>query len=227
MLPMKRLKIDVYTLLRHAALAVLAAGMLVSCATPDKQPGAETVIPDVPVETGPAAAMSAVPTQPLTEELVYDILLAEIAGQRGQLDVSAPHYLQAALEASDPRVAERAVQVASYGKQYDIARKAAHRWVELDPDNIEARKELLKLSLHTGTLDEVIEQLDYLQQLTSSPEQAYQLSTAVLASSPGFGGGAGCCRAARCPPPGGRIRPHDRVPHRGAGRQSGPCPFRC
>ncbi|MGB5305385.1 MAG: tetratricopeptide repeat protein [Gammaproteobacteria bacterium] len=181
---MKRLKLDVYKLLRHAALAFLAAGMLVSCATPDKQPGAETAIPDVPAETGPAAAVSAVPAQPLTEELVYDILLAEIAGQRGQLDVSAPHYLQAALEASDPRVAERAVQVASYGKQYDIARKAAHRWVELDPDNIEARKELLKLSLHTGTLDEVIEQLDYLQQLTSSPEQAYQLSTAVLASHP-------------------------------------------
>ena len=115
---------------------------------------------------------------------MFDILLGEIAGQRGQLDVSAPHYLQAALEAGDPRVAERAVQIATYGKQYDIARKAAQRWVELDPDNAEARKELLKLSLHTGTIDEVIEQLDYLQQQTSSPEQAYQLSTAVLAAHP-------------------------------------------
>jgi len=179
MLPMKALKVDVNRLLRHTLLTAIAGGVLVSCASPDKPAVTAPVVPVVPVEIPPA-----VPEQPLTSDLLYDILLAEIAGQRGQLDVSAPHYLQAALDATDPRVAERAVQIASYGKQYDIARKAAHRWVDLDPDNLEARKELLKLSLHTGTLDEVIEQLDYLQQQATSPEQAYQLSTAVLASHP-------------------------------------------
>ena len=185
MLPMKDLNIDVNRLLRHIVLAAFAAGMLVSCATLDKAtaPVKETV-PEPAVPAVQAEAAPSEPAQPLTGDLLYDILLAEIAGQRGQLDVSAPHYLQAALDAADPRVAERAVQVASYGKQYDIARKAAHRWVELDPDNLEARKELLKLSLHTGSLDEVIEQLDYLQQLSTSPEQAYQLATAVLASHP-------------------------------------------
>jgi tetratricopeptide (TPR) repeat protein len=128
----------------------------------------------------PAPAAPELPRQALTDEMMYDILLAEIAGQRGVMDVSVPHYLQAAMESRDPRVAERAMQVASFAKQYDIALQAARRWVELDGDNIEARKGLTALALQVGDMDEVISQVNYLLSISTDPEEGYRLATAVL-----------------------------------------------
>jgi predicted Zn-dependent protease len=112
---------------------------------------------------------------------MFDILLAEIAGQRGELEVSVPHYLQAAETAQDPRVAERAVQIASFAKQYAVAERAARRWVELAPDDPEARKALTVLALHLGDTDEAIAQLDYLISVADDPQEGYSLATALLA----------------------------------------------
>jgi len=83
--------------------------------------------------------------------------------------------------AKDPRVAERAVQIASFDKQYAVAEKAARRWVELDPDSIEARKALIALALHNGDRDEVITQLDYLLAISDDTEEGYSLATTILA----------------------------------------------
>jgi len=121
------------------------------------------------------------PAEPLTKKVLYDVLLAEIAGQRGRLDVAAPHYLQAALESSDPRVAERAVQIAAFAKEYKTALRAAHHWLELDPSSVEARKVIVALSLKTGDLEEVVTQLDYLIGAAGNRKQGFQQATAVLA----------------------------------------------
>ena len=161
----------------------LVSIVVVSCAASGSNPG-NTHPQSTDAEQAaaePADDHEAAPTQPLTNDLMFDILLGEIAGQRGDMAVSVPHYLQAALEARDPRVAERAVQIASFAKQYDVARRAAQRWVELEPDNIEARKVLTALALRTGDADAVFAQLDYLLRVTDNPEEGYQLATAILA----------------------------------------------
>lgn len=119
--------------------------------------------------------------EPLTQQLLYDILLAEIAGQRGRLDVSAPHYLQAALDSRDPRVAERAVQIATYAKQYEAALRAAQHWLELDPSSVEARKVVTALALKLGDMDEVVRQLDYLISTAKNHSEGFHLATAILA----------------------------------------------
>jgi tetratricopeptide (TPR) repeat protein len=91
-------------------------------------------------------------------------------GLRGEMDVSAPHYLQAAEEADDPRVAERAVQIAMYAKNFKIAKRAARRWVELEPSNLEAHKLLTALALRTGDMNEVTTQMGYLLSITDNPQ---------------------------------------------------------
>lgn len=162
------------------ALVAVAVSGLVSCATP----GADQATPPTAAPTAAGETTEEKPiveAQPLSSDLMFDILLAEIAGQRGEMDVSVPHYLQAALDARDPRVAQRAVQIASFAKNYDVARRAALRWVELDEDNVEARKTLTALSLRTGNTEDVIEQMDYLLRVTDDPEKGYQLATAILA----------------------------------------------
>jgi tetratricopeptide (TPR) repeat protein len=132
--------------------------------------------------TVPAAQpdSGAAPVQPLTREMLFDVLLAEIAGQRGRLDISVPHYLQAALDSRDPRVAERAIQIASFAKNYPVALRAARHWVELEPDNTDARKIVAALALQTGDLDEAVSQLDYLIRQAESKQQGFAMATAIL-----------------------------------------------
>jgi tetratricopeptide (TPR) repeat protein len=170
--------------LQRAGLVAVLGMLLVSCAASGHRSDTPAM-----ADSGTAAApapgvadeTAALPAQELTDDMMYDILLAEIAGQRGELQASVAHYLRAAEEANDPRVAERAVQIASFAKQYDLALHAARRWVALDPDNIEAHKSLTVLALETGDTDAVITQVDYLLSVTDNPEEGFQMATAILA----------------------------------------------
>ena len=127
-------------------------------------------------------------TEPLTRQMLFDVLLAEIAGQRGRLDVSVPHYLQAALESRDPRVAERAIQIASYAKNYPAALRAARHWVTLEENNLDARKIVAALALQTGDIDEVVDQLDFAgvaQSVGSGPTGVGAGDASALWEAPG------------------------------------------
>lgn len=166
-------------------MLIFTVSMLTACAHfAGKQPVSPAAkIPAAKPATAPApvARPAAIRQEPLTQELLYDILLGEIAGQRGRLDVSAPAYLEAALNSTDPRVSERAVQIATYGRQYDIALKAARHWLSLDSNNVEARKVVTALALKVGDTDEVIAQLDRIIASSANPQEGFQLATVVLA----------------------------------------------
>ncbi len=71
---------------------------------------------------------------------VYKLLLAETAISRGQADIAVENYLQLAQQLDDPRIAERAVRVAIYAQNLEAAQQAAERWIELQPDKLEARQ---------------------------------------------------------------------------------------
>jgi hypothetical protein len=177
-----------------AWMLMLTVSILTACAQfggkeavhPVPQTPVETPPPGaVPARTTPAEALPGKPAEakqePLTQELLFDILMGEIAGQRGRLDVSAPYYLQAALNSNDPRVSERAVQIATFARRYDIALKAARHWLALDSGNVEARKVVTALALKIGDTDEVITQLDYLIRTSASQKEGFQLATVILA----------------------------------------------
>lgn len=184
---MENLMIEVNRLTRRFGLVTLIAASLLSCAASGNRSTTPEQVenPHLPQTTSAGAEQQQLlPEQQLTDDLVFDILLAEIAGQRGELDISVPHYLQAAENARDPRVAERAVQIASFAKQFAIAERAARRWVELAPDDVEAHKALTVLALHLGDTDEAITQLDYLIKITDDPQEGYSLATALLARNP-------------------------------------------
>lgn len=170
----------------------IAAVLLLSCSHLRPGPGgfdrtapspAPVAEPVTPAAAAPAAGetVPVIPGQELTADMMHDILLGEIAGQRGALDVSVDHYLQAMAAASDPRVAERAVQIASYAHKYSQALQAARRWAALDPHNAEARKTLMVLALQNGDLDEVVTQMDHMLQQSPDPQETFRMVTAVLA----------------------------------------------
>lgn len=82
-------------------------------------------------------------------QLMYEIMIAELAGRRGYMDVATESYLQASRRSDDPRVAERATKLAVWGRKWDLAQQAANRWLELDSESTEAR-ELLAQVLMQG-----------------------------------------------------------------------------
>jgi len=154
----------------RGAGVIVASLLLVACSQPlfksrPQQPEAlpQPVAPEAkPAQPQPQAEPAPQKKAPLSARLLYEVLLGEIAGQRGVMDVSAASYLEAALHSSDPRVAERALKIAVFGKQQDLALQAARRWVELASDNLEARQALAALALRTGNQDEALEQFEYL-----------------------------------------------------------------
>jgi tetratricopeptide (TPR) repeat protein len=75
----------------------------------------------------------------LNQEIVYNILMGEIALQRQQLDLAYEHQLQGSLLADDALAAERATRIAVHQKDHPKAMEAVERWVELAPEDFQAR----------------------------------------------------------------------------------------
>ena len=80
-------------------------------------------------------------------DLMYEVMIAELAGRRGYLDLATAGYLRAAQLTTDARVAERATKLAIWGRQWNDAESAAHRWQELDDTSIEAHELLAQVYL--------------------------------------------------------------------------------
>lgn len=144
-----------------------------------------------PAAPKPGTGTAAAPVQPVPREgadtlqdnLLFDILLGEIAGQREQVDVSVLHYLRAAEVSDDPRVAERALRIALFAKQEDAALTAARRWVELEPESVDGRQSLAVLALHARIPEEAYDQFEYLLGKSGDDTQVYQGITGLLARS--------------------------------------------
>ena len=137
--------------------------------------------PELPEQMEPKNAVS----EELTADMLYQVLLGEIAGQRGQLAASGASYLQAARSSNDPRIAERALKISIYAKHQEPAYQAAQRWVELAPDNLEARQALAALALRIGKQDEALKQFDYLlEHQAKDQKDPYQSMLVLFAREP-------------------------------------------
>jgi len=65
-------------------------------------------------------------------DVLYTLLTAELAGQRGQYDIALEGYLIAAKKSKDPKFAERAVMIAMYTKDNAKTNEALDLWLKLD-----------------------------------------------------------------------------------------------
>ena len=93
------------------------------------------------------------PAIPLTPEVLYSLLLGEIAAHRGQFDVSVPALGRAAEKTRDPRLAERAALAALFARRPQEALTNARLWVELKPQSSEAQEALAAALMEAGQPD--------------------------------------------------------------------------
>ncbi len=119
----------------------------------------------------PASSPSAAVTQSdLTDEILYDFLVAEIAGQRGHLGIASDFYLKLARETGNLELVKRATEVALFARRPQQALQAAEIWQQLAPDSLQANQANAVLLLNAGKLDQASDALTKLIQ-QSTPEQ--------------------------------------------------------
>ncbi len=73
-------------------------------------------------------------------DVLFMLMTAELAGQRGQYDIAIEGYTEAAKRSHDPKLAERAAMIAMYIKDGYKTNEAVALWLSLDNENITARK---------------------------------------------------------------------------------------
>ena len=122
------------------------------------------------------------PAHELTEQLMFKLVLAEVAVQRGQMQVAVPAYLDLARETRDPRVAQRATEVAWNARFVDSAIEAAGIWLEADPQSQQARQVLAALLVNQAQLANALPHLEkWLQADKEHVGQSFLQITSLLA----------------------------------------------
>jgi tetratricopeptide (TPR) repeat protein len=114
----------------------------------------EAVRPSVDVPATGEAPYSMRPAQ-----AVYQVLLAEIALQRGELELATKAYADLALRTRDPQVLERTVEVTGFARRYDLALEAARLWREVDPTSKRAQQMMISVMILSGKLDDLAPEL--------------------------------------------------------------------
>ena len=107
--------------------------------------------PATPVE--PARADD-VPDVDLSGALLYQLMAAEVAAQRGELGTAYAVYLKLARDTRDPRLARRATELALRGRALGEALEAAKLWHQLAPRSSEAGQTVAMLYAASGKFDE-------------------------------------------------------------------------
>ena len=132
-----------------------------------------------------ARAPERLPNEELTEPILYELLVGEIAVQRGDSELAARTYIDLAKRTRDPRIARRAVEIANFARMPELALEAAKLWHEAEPDSAAA---LQMVTVYLAAVRRVDEAEPYLRQLLSSgetkPENVFMQVNRLLAADP-------------------------------------------
>jgi tetratricopeptide (TPR) repeat protein len=174
--------------------AAAAFALLSACASNPQSPGAaeeegaqdsdSDLNGDVPAIASEPEDRSAYPNQDLTENLLYEYLLAEISVQRGNVALAAQAYVDLAKRTRDPRIARRATEVALYARMNNAAIEAATIWHETDPASTRALEALAGMLVSVGRYDEALPRLkELLGGSTGDPASRIALLPRMLANA--------------------------------------------
>jgi len=134
-------------------VVVIATSFFAGCAQFKPQAGetpstASTDTSDTAADSKPAEpAEPPLENIPLEPDLLYNILLGEVAAQREDVESSLAAFKAAALESRDPRLVGRATRLAIASGNYESALETAELWAEIRPDNNTPREALAIIHL--------------------------------------------------------------------------------
>ena len=112
-----------------------------------------------PVKPVDRVDKDAEPVASFKPDTLYDLMVAEIGGQRKRYDLALGNYLKQAHKTRDAGVARRAYQIAMFVGARQAALDAALLWSDLEPDNTEALQASALELIHSGELDRALRKM--------------------------------------------------------------------
>ncbi len=86
----------------------------------------------------------------LNKETLFELIVAEMAGQRKEFDLSLEKYISQAEKTADPAIAKRATYIAQYLQRKEETLKASQIWQQAEPDNAEPYQIAASILLREG-----------------------------------------------------------------------------
>lgn len=160
--------------------SVIILVFLNGCASSPEKPSAqeEVVEPVKITEPKKKTEQSEVKTA-IDPDVMYMLMAAELAGQRGQYAIALEGYMEAAKRVSDPRFAERAAKIAMYMRDSNKTDEAISLWLKQDPNNPTARKIAALSALRAGNKQAAV---DHLSAVLKTDPAGFEKSALELAS---------------------------------------------
>lgn len=125
---------------RFPGLVLLVCALTANAQAPDKKP------------TAPLSSA-------LDSELFYQLLLGELNVRSGEPGAAYSLLLDAARKTNDPRLYQRAVDIALQARSGDSALLAARAWKQAQPASMEANRYILQILIALNRIGETLEPL--------------------------------------------------------------------
>jgi len=135
----------------------MLCALIVGCASAPHDPAAPVKDKNAPAAEGTPEAPAAnrpLPEVELTGPLLFEIVAAEVAVQRGEPMAAFATLMKAARDTRDPRLARRATEIALGARSAQQALESAQLWRELDAASAEAEQTYTSLLVANGHYDE-------------------------------------------------------------------------
>ncbi|MBP1127645.1 tetratricopeptide (TPR) repeat protein [Pseudomonas sp. PvP025] len=121
--------------------------------------GCQAMAPVPPGDTPPAEDTAPAPEKPkvyssFSEETVFSLLSAELAGQRNRFDIALDNYVTQAINTQDPGISERAFRIAEYLGADQAALDTSLIWAKNAPDDLEAQRAAAVQLARAGRYDD-------------------------------------------------------------------------
>ncbi len=163
------------------SLFISAAIFLTACASASNKPVEEseplakvameeTVAVSEPVEE---IEQEVKPDLPLNAEIVYYVLMAEVAGQRGEIGVAADLYNRAAESVDSAKLAGRSTQVANFTRNKERISRALERWADVAPEDPTVHVMQFPFLIIDGKTEQAIQSVNTAIELSPEDTEAY------------------------------------------------------
>lgn len=121
--------------------------------------GCQALAPVSTDGTPPVAGSTAAPEKPkvyssFSEETIFSLLSAELAGQRNRYDIALDNYVTQAINTQDPGISERAFRIAEYLGADQAALDSALIWARNAPEDLEAQRAAAIQLARSGRYDD-------------------------------------------------------------------------
>jgi tetratricopeptide (TPR) repeat protein len=125
------------------------------------------------VELGDSKISTTQNAKPFSAPTLYALLVAEVAGQRQQFNVSLANYMDQARKTQDPGIAERATRIAQYLGNNQYILEAAHLWVLIAPAEAQAHQILALALMKAGNFPSALQHMESVLELAGASQFDY------------------------------------------------------